>query len=130
MLLRILAALLIAIGGLIIVCNWLTSLQTHRSGRNHSAIPLFGVAFTGTRLWLLYTARHWAWVPFLADDGTLLLLVALPTLAYQEWQTSRFNLLTEYQGQRDILTARARLFRRGHCTVVDELRLHQAQWGC
>ena len=122
MLLRALALLLIALGGFIIVSNWLTPALTRRTGRNHSAVPLLGAVFTGAGLWLLPAARHWAWAPFLADCGTLFLLAGLPIMVYQEWRTSRFNFIAEYWGQRDALTVRVRLFQQGHCVVVEETR--------
>ncbi len=129
MLIRTLALLFFSIGGFIIVCNWLTPLQTRRTGRNHSAIPLLGAAFAGAGLWLLPAVRRWTWAPFLVDFGTLLVLVSLPYLIYNEWQTSRLNLVAEYSGRRDTLIVHIRLYRRGHCTVVDELQRAPGEQG-
>ena len=118
----VLALLLIALGGFVALMNWVMVIQSHRTGRLHSPVPLVGALVLGAGLALLAPTRHYAWAAILADYGTLALLVALPMLVREVWKTRRFNLAAEYRGERGTLSARVRLYRSGVCVIRYDLR--------
>ncbi len=65
----------IVLGGFIAAVNWMMVVETRRTGRFHSAIPLFGAIFLGLGLAILPRTRHLAWAALLLDYGMLLLLI-------------------------------------------------------
>ncbi len=113
----ILALLLIAFGGLIAVLNWWTIFWTYHTKRFHSVVPLVGAVLLGTGMFMLNATRWYCWTALLLDFGTLALLLALPRIFREAWETSRCNLLSEYIAQSEIETARLFLFRRRVFTI-------------
>ena len=120
---------LMALGGLVSLLNWLTLLQTWRTGRFCSPVPLLGTLSLAAGMLLYPATRPYAWVAVPADYGTLTLLFALPYLAGELWSTSRFNLLEEYAGTRGARTVRLRLFRRGVFTLEQRIRRQPGECG-
>jgi len=123
------AIVLLVLGGLISLANWLALYQTHRTGRSHSTVPLLGAALLGAGMWLLPRTRPYAWIAVFLDRGTLVLFLALPRLADEVWSTSRFNLLKEYVGQRGIKTVYLRLFRKGVFTLKQRFQRPRGEGG-
>ena len=115
------AACLIAIWCHIAVANWRVMVSKSTMWRNSSLIPMVGGFFGAAGFALVPALRPWAWVPILLDPGTAMLPVALPYLLRDFWQTSRFNLVTEYAGRRDNRTVRLALYRRNVGTLVQRI---------
>ena len=123
LLIRLLAYALIGCGGFIIVMNWAALFVTWRTGRFHSAVPLFGGVFCAGGLCLIPAIRTYAWAGIVADYSTLMLLYVLPRMIREAWETSRYDVVAEFRGQRDILTVRIRLFH--HCIFSIEYDLQR-----
>lgn len=87
------AYILIGCGGLLSLMNWGTLIVSLRSKRFVSAIPLLGALSLGGGLALLPATRLFASLALIADYGTLILIIAVPRIAYEAWSTSRINLL-------------------------------------
>ena len=116
------AVILIALGGFVVVMNWVMIIATRRTGRFHSTVPLVGALLLGAGLALLPPTRHYAWAAILTDYGTLVLLYSLPRLVRETWETSERNLIAEYQGGRGIMTASISLYRSGICIIKHDLK--------
>jgi hypothetical protein len=117
------AIILISVGGLISFANWFSVIQSYRTKRFHSAVPLFGAVFLGAGMLASPATRAYALLAIIADYGTLALLLASPRLIREAWNTSNHNLVYEYLGQAGMKTVRLRLFRRGIFTI--RLELHR-----
>jgi hypothetical protein len=111
------AIALICLGCGFALLNWLMLYLTWHTGRFHSCIPLIGGLSLGLGLLWFPTTRLFAWAALVLDWGTLVVLLALPQLLKELWSTSRFNLLEQYEGQRDGRSAQLQLFRRGVFTI-------------
>jgi hypothetical protein len=116
------AVLLLSLGGLFALLNWLALFQTWRTGRFCSGIPLIGTACLGAGALLLPSTRPYAWAVLLLDFSALLFLVAIPHIAKEAYETSRFNLLEEYVGERGNKTVCLRLFRKNIFTLRQDFR--------
>lgn len=95
--------------------------ERRRTGRFRSTVPIVGAGFLAGGFFLIPATRPVAWVGFFLDPGTWDLLLALPKVFGEMWSTSRFNLLEEYGGQRERVTATLRLFRGGVFTLVQRI---------
>jgi hypothetical protein len=103
---------LIAIGGLLSLLNWGTLIASLCTKRFVSAVPLVGALPLGCGMAILPETRRFAWIALAVDYGTLVLIIALPGIAYEVWSTSRINLMHSFttNGRGRIITIR--LFRR------------------
>jgi hypothetical protein len=110
------------LGGLFALLNWWTIVQTWRTGRFCSPVPLIGPAFLIAGMLLIPGTRPYAWVAVIADYGTLAFLIAIPLIIKEVWSTSRYCLLEEYVGDRDGKTVYLRLFRKGVFTIKQHIR--------
>jgi hypothetical protein len=117
----------ILLGGFFAAMNWATVIETRRTGRFHSAVPLFGALFLGIGLAILPRTRHFAWMAIVLDYGTLVLLYCAPRLVREFWETSRYNLVAEYQGERGTTTACIKLYQRSIVVIKFESNLSQAK---
>ena len=120
---QVFAIIFIAMGGYVVVYNWASVVQSHRTGRFHSAVPLIGAVFLGAGLAMLLRTRSYALLSILVDYGTLILLYSSPKLVRQFWETSRFNLLAEYKAAAGAVTTQISLYRTGKFVI-----LHERQW--
>ena len=121
----ILALLLIACGGLMAVLNWWTMFWSYHTKRFHSIVPFVGAGLLGTGMFILPATRWYCWTALLLDFGTFALLLALPRIFHEAWETSHFNLLSEFTAQSGIKTARLSLFRRRIFTIRLEINRSQ-----
>ena len=112
-----LGAVFITLGTLVSLLNWLYVIQSARTGRFISSIPLLGAAFLATGALLIPGLRWYAWLAIPLDWGTLALVLDMPQIIREEWQTCSWNLLEEYVGRRGDTVVRLRLFRRGHLLI-------------
>ena len=117
---RILAAVAIALGALIALFNWYSIYASHKTGRHVSPAPLLGGLLLVLGLLGLRETRAYAWLGVVADYGTLVLIIAVPTMIWEAWSTSSINLvhrfLSDADGRRDDI----RLFKRGKFTINSE----------
>jgi hypothetical protein len=65
-------------------------------------------------LFLLPSFRLYAWLPLLLDAGTLCALLAFPGFMNSWWQTSSWNLITEYRARNAEKEVSLRLFRNNN----------------
>ncbi len=126
---RVAAFGFIVLGGYIAAMNWMTVIESYRTGRFHSAIPLFGALFLGIGLAILPQTRHFAWTAILLDYGTLLLLYCFPRLIREFWKTSRHNLAAVYRGERGTTTACIKLYRRSILVIEFDFKLAPGETG-
>lgn len=110
---RQIGLVLIGLGRFVAILNWTAVIASHRTGRFHSAVPLIGAVLLANGLALLPRTRHYAWAAILVDYGPLILLISLPRLVREAWETSRYNFVAEYRGGRGIMEARIGLYRGG-----------------
>jgi hypothetical protein len=111
------AIILIVLGGLLFLANWICFIQSYRTKRFHSSIPLFGAGMLGGGMLLLPVTRSFAWLAIPLDYGTLAFVIASPRMVREMWSTSRLNLVHEYSGGIENRSARLRFFRRGVFTM-------------
>jgi hypothetical protein len=123
------AAVLMALGGLVAFANWLSVYWSYHTKRFHSAVPLLGAALLGAGMFGLPATRPYCWIALIVDYGTLAMLFALPRLVQEIWATSRFNLLGEYLGQTGRKNVSLRLFRHGIFTIRLELNRPSGECG-
>ncbi len=113
----ILVILILGIGGIIVVFNWYSIFASHRLNRHVSAVPILGGLLLFFGLLGFEQTSSYAWAGFFIDYGTLILLIAIPTIVREIWSTSSFNQLHRFvsdaNGRRDDI----RLFKRGKCTI-------------
>jgi hypothetical protein len=114
------SSLFLAIGLLFPAISWLTLIAGYLHyqwyGRSSSGVYVPFVGPVLLDLWLLARGEPgWALVvPWLADLGTLFFLVALPRLARDAWQTSRFTRLLLLSGEHSDARVELSLHRGGH----------------
>jgi hypothetical protein len=116
----IVAFALIAFGGLMCLLNWGALVASWRSKRFVSAVPLVGALPLGAGLLLLPETRPFAWLALIADYGTLILIIALPWIAYEFWSTSRINLLHSFTTNAKEHAVAIKLFRRQIAVISAE----------
>jgi hypothetical protein len=127
--LQAIGVVLVCLGGVVALLNWLSLVQTWSTGRFSSPIPLIGGAFLGGGMLLVPSTRPYAWAGVFADYGTLALLPDLPRIIDEVWSTSRYNLVEEYVGDRGIKTVYLRLFRKGVFTIEQPFRRQAGECG-
>jgi hypothetical protein len=96
---KILAIIMIALGGFISFVNWMTLYQSWKTKKFVSSIPLFGAIFLGAGLACFQKTRNYAFLSLVADYGTLVFIISAPKLLSQFWQTSSSNLFQAFDGQ-------------------------------
>jgi len=107
----------------------MTVLQSWLTKKFHSAVPIFGAILLGVGMLLIPTTRYWAWLAIPLDYGTLALIIASPRLFREPWNTRQYNLLHEYLGETENITARLRFFRRGIFTIRIHIKRQPGQTG-
>ncbi|MBM9520827.1 hypothetical protein JWG39_13470 [Desulforhopalus vacuolatus] len=117
MMITILTGLSIALGGYIAIMNWYTIYASYTSEKNVSSVPFFGAFFLVLGLLGFPLTSRYAWAGILVDYGTLVLLLALPMLAWDSWTTSRFNLLYRFLADADGRRDDIRMFKRNKFTI-------------
>jgi hypothetical protein len=111
---------LMAFGGLLSLLNWWTLIESWRSKRFVSAVPLVGAVPLASGMALLPETRPFAWLALVADFGTLMLIIALPRIAYEVWSTSRINLLHCFTARTAGRAITIKLFRRRIAVISAE----------
>ena len=117
------------IGGFVALANWLSVVQTYRTKRFHSAVPLIGAALLGSGMFILPATRFYCWSALILDYGTHALLLMFPILIREFWSTRRFNLVCEYFGQTEKKTVCLRLFNSGVFTIHLQLTRSPGECG-
>jgi hypothetical protein len=117
----IIAAVSIALGGLVALGNWWNVFLSYHTKRFHSPVPLIGAGLLGSGMYVLPATRPYCWAALILDVGTLALLFAVPQIVRDACGTSRFNLVSEYVAQTSTRAVYLRLFRRGIFTVRQQL---------
>lgn len=111
--LRIVALIAIALGAVISIGNWLTLYFSWKHKRFISVVPIFGAALLAFGLCCFSVTRPYAWLSVVADYGTLLLLLALPTMIGEAWATIRVNLIRSFVSRQPGRVTEIRLFKKG-----------------
>jgi hypothetical protein len=123
------ATILVVLGGLVCLMNWMMLYQSYRTKRFHSAVPLLGAFMLGFGMSLIPITRHFAWVAIPLDYGTLILLFALPQFLYGAWTTCRLNLLKEYSENCGNKAANLRFFRNGIFVIKLQIKRPKGETG-
>jgi len=126
---------LAAFGMLCPLVSWLTAAigayQSRRDGRNHSAIliPIIGPVCLTT--WIVLADWPYWSIPivWIADLGTMALVVAAPRMYCDWWRTSRFTLVRTLRGNRDIESAILTIHSGGHYFLEKSWQRPQGTYG-
>lgn len=109
LILQIVAAVLIGVGGIIVVLNLWTITQNRLGKPYRSPIVLLGAAFLGAGMFILPATRWYFWSALILDFATLMVLLGLIT---EMWRGRRI-LVHEYVGETATKRVCLRLYRRG-----------------
>lgn len=119
LILQLVAAVLIGVGGIIVVLNLWTVIRNLSGKQYRSPIVLLGAAFLGAGMFILPATRPHFWSALIFDYATLMVLLGLiPNM----WSDSIFNLVGEYLGETATKRVWLRLYRRGIFSVEWERR--------
>ncbi len=111
---KTLAIIAIGLGSIISLSNWATIYLSWETTKFVSSVPLFGALFLGLGLALFEKTRYYALLCPVADYGTLILIVSIPRLIKEEWETSNFNLIqTLLIGKSEHTKYVLKLYRKG-----------------
>jgi hypothetical protein len=124
-----LALLLIGLFVALTLGNVAILLANAFSRRHSSMVFLFGGFLGAAGFFLTPRLRPYAWLPPLLEPATLAFLFALPRLLNELWQTSRFNLLSQYTGRRGIREVNLCLFRKGVLTLRQSFSRSPEEFG-
>lgn len=114
---------LVGLGAMIALGNAICWLRSRISGRFFSRVPLLGAAMAAWGLWSMPDGRVYAWVPFVADIGSLELLLALPAIVRRERRYARANRLAEFAYEDAEKRIRLTFF-RDRIALLQEWRLN------
>lgn len=84
---------------LFVLVNALSFYRTHVKKKFTSSIPLVGGLFGLVGFIQIPQLRKWCWIALLVDYGSVDLLLALPKVVRELWQTSSINLVNEFVGR-------------------------------
>lgn len=90
------AGFFLGVGFLLSIANWFTLWTSHHRNRHASPVPLLGALSLGYGLFSFPFTAPFYWIALIVDYGTLSLLIALPRLAQELWETSSINLLHKF----------------------------------
>jgi hypothetical protein len=110
-------AAFLAIGAYFSVINWLCINWSRRDKKHHSPIPLLGAWFLGMGLAGFTATRPFWWMCVLIDYGTFSLILALPYLLAEFWNTCSINRLHRFYSLEEGRETTIDLFRRGHALI-------------
>lgn len=113
------AALLIGIGGFIVVLNLWTVIRNLSGKQYRSPIVLLGGAFLGAGMFILPAARPYFWSALIFDYATLMVVLGLISHVRSD---GIFNLVGEYLGETATKRVWLRLYRHGIFSVEWESR--------
>ena len=103
----------IVLGCLLSMLNWVSIIQSARAKRFVSPVPLIGALFLGLGLAYFEKTRAYAILSVVADYGTLALILALPRLTREFWETSKVNLINTYIAISQYPRYELRLYKKG-----------------
>jgi hypothetical protein len=83
------AVALIVLGGFVALLNWWSLYASYRDKKFHSSVPLLGAGLLGVGMFILPSSRRYSWSAIFFDYGTLVFLIALPTLVKEGWSASK-----------------------------------------
>ena len=114
---RILATIAITLGALIALFNWFSTYKSHRTGRHISPLPILGGLLLVLGFLGFPRARAYAWLGIVADYGTISLILAIPSMIWDAWSTSSFNLVHNFESNSGGRQDDIRLFKMGKFTI-------------
>ena len=92
--------------------NWLYLYLSVSRKQNISSIPLFGGLFLALGFYCL-TKSIYSFFAIFADYGTIICFCAIPYLAKDAWQTSRFRIEHKFTAESKIARFTLKLFKGG-----------------
>lgn len=98
---------------LFLLVNARSCYRTHVKKQFTSSIPLVGGLFGMVGFLLTPELKWWCWLAVLMDYGSVVLLLALPKVAGELWQTSSINLINEFIGEDGSREVRIKLYKSG-----------------
>ena len=108
---------LLAIGAYFSVINWPCIYWSRRDKKHHSPIPFLGAWFLGMGLAGFPSTRPFWWICLLIDYGTFSLILALPHILSEFWNTCSLNRLHRFYSLEEGRETTFELFRRGHALI-------------
>ncbi|MDZ4820328.1 MAG: hypothetical protein SGJ20_15285 [Planctomycetota bacterium] len=93
-----LAIILITIGGMFSLLNWLAAVLSIKHRKKYSFVPIFGAVQLAIGMLMLPESRPYAWAALFIDIGTLDMLTKLTGEWVYARRTNRRNLVAEYIG--------------------------------
>lgn len=125
----ILGTVFTTLGAVFILINARAFFSTHVLKQFVSSVPLLGALFGTMGLLQLPQTRKWAWIPILLDYGTIRLLLSVPKIAKELWDTSRFNLVKELVSKEEKRTVTLRLYKSGAFVIEYAFKLDPDEQG-
>lgn len=102
---------------------------THVKKRFTSSIPLIGGLFGLVGFYRIPALRKWCWVAVLVDYGSIVLLLALPKISKELWQTSRLNLVREFAARDGAKEVKVRLYKARVFTIKHQITRPKGELG-
>ena len=115
--LHVMAALALLLGLIFSILNWATIFISRRRGRYVSPVPLLGALLVSIGLLSFPSTSSFWWTSIILDYGTLMLVLALPSLAIELWSTSWINRIHEFTATREAKHVKVSLY-RGRRAVI------------
>jgi len=107
------AIIAIGLGGYICLVNWISLYQSWRTKKHISSVPLVGAVLLGLGLAYFEKTRYFAFLSIVADWGTILLIICIPSLVKQFWEVSGFNLIQTFVGNSKGVKYQLKLYKKG-----------------
>jgi hypothetical protein len=118
---KFLAIIAIGLGGYISLMNWVILYQSWRTKKFVSAVPIFGALFLGLGLAYFEKTRYYAFLSVIADYGTLIFIISIPSLIKMFWDVSRFNLIRTFAGNTKYTKYELKLYKKGIFVIRAEV---------
>lgn len=114
------AGVLMSLGTIFIILNWVMLFETWRTGRFHSCVAIIGAGFFCVGSLPLPATRPYAWLAFL-DVGTVLFVCGIPLIVADLWR-NRFGLLEVLIGEQANQSIMIRLLQKSRCVIYQFVR--------
>ncbi|MHC5138653.1 MAG: hypothetical protein ACYSOF_01995, partial [Planctomycetota bacterium] len=121
----IIGIILVLFGGFVSFLNWVYVYLSYKQKRYVSSIPLLGGLSLALGLYCLYQSIY-AFFAIFADYGTIVCFWAIPYLAKDTWQTSRFRLEHKLTAQSHNASYTLNFFKSGVFTMKTDFDPPQA----
>lgn len=116
------AIIMITLGSIISLLNWMTLYESRRTKKFVSSVPIFGALCLGLGLASFEKSRSYAFLCVVVDYGTLVFIISIPSLVKQFWEISRFNLLDTFVAHTMHTEYKLKLYKKGIFAIEAEVK--------